>query len=82
METHPHEGKKGNGVLALGPFGPPGHSLCGLLFFPLAVGQGRAAADVELSFAKSWTISPQYQGEFGRTDLDSSQLGGGVKLGF
>jgi outer membrane autotransporter protein len=41
-----------------------------------------AGAGVEISWAKSWTLSLQYQGEFGRTNLTSSQIGGGVKFGF
>ena len=41
-----------------------------------------AGAGVGLSFGKSLTVSLNYQGEFGRTNLTSSQIGGGMKIGF
>ncbi len=41
-----------------------------------------AGAGVGLSFAKSLTVSLDYEGEFGRTNLNSNQFGGGVKVGF
>lgn len=41
-----------------------------------------AGAAVEFTWAKNRTLSLQYQGEFGRTNLDSNQFGGGLRLGF
>jgi len=41
-----------------------------------------AGAGLGLTFAKSLTVSLNYQGEFGRTHLNSNQFGGGLRLGF
>ena len=41
-----------------------------------------AGAGVEINFAKSLSLSLNYQGEFGRTNLNSNEFGGGVKVGF
>lgn len=41
-----------------------------------------AGLGMGFTFAKSLTLSLNYQGEFGRTNLTSSQIGGGVKFGF
>jgi len=41
-----------------------------------------AGAGLGLTFAKSSSVFLDYQGEFGRTNLNSSQLGGGVRVGF
>lgn len=41
-----------------------------------------AGAGVEITWAKSLTVSLNYQGEFGRTNLNSNQMGGGVRFGF
>ena len=48
------------------------------------IGQDGLLAGVGLgfTFSKSFTVSVNYQGEFGRTNLSSSQIGGGVKFGF
>lgn len=41
-----------------------------------------AGAGLGISFGKSLTVSLNYQGEFGRTNLTASQIGGGMKFGF
>jgi outer membrane autotransporter protein len=41
-----------------------------------------AGAGLGFTFAKTFTVSLDYQGEFGRTNLNSNQFGGGVRLGF
>ncbi|HJT24468.1 MAG TPA: autotransporter domain-containing protein, partial [bacterium] len=41
-----------------------------------------AGVGIGITWAKSLTVSLDYAGEFGRTNLTSSQIGGGVKLGF
>jgi autotransporter-associated beta strand protein len=48
------------------------------------VGQDGLSTAVGVEFSSAYTciISLQYQGEFGRTNLNSSQLGGGLKFGF
>lgn len=41
-----------------------------------------AGAGVEISWAKSLTLALNYQGEFGRTNLNSNQFGAGMRIGF
>ncbi|HJT25215.1 MAG TPA: autotransporter domain-containing protein, partial [bacterium] len=41
-----------------------------------------AGVGVGVSFGKSLTVSLGYQGEFGRTNLSSGEINGGMKIGF
>jgi outer membrane autotransporter protein len=41
-----------------------------------------AGIGADITFSKSFTLSLQYQGEFARTNLTSSGVGGGVRVGF
>jgi len=41
-----------------------------------------AGAGVDISWSKSLTLSLNYQGEFGRTNLNSNRFGAGMRLGF
>ncbi|HTC22320.1 MAG TPA: autotransporter outer membrane beta-barrel domain-containing protein, partial [bacterium] len=41
-----------------------------------------AGVGVDLAFSKNFSVDLRYQGELNRTELDSQQFGGGIRLGF